>query len=52
VLWKLWVEMPVREALESILPGLERQNRIPALYTYRTIEELRELSEVTSERPI
>jgi hypothetical protein len=49
VLWKSWIETPAREALENILPGLERRNNIPALYTYRTPEELRELSDVTSE---
>jgi hypothetical protein len=50
VLWRSWIETPAREALENILPGLERRNNIPALYTYRTPEELRELSDVTSEK--
>ncbi len=49
VLWKSWIETPAREALENILPGLVRQNNVPALYTYRTPDELRELSDVTSE---
>lgn len=49
VLWKSWIETPAREALESIFPGLERGNNIPALYMYRTTEELRELSKATSE---
>lgn len=49
ILWKAWIETPAREALENIFPGLERRNNIPALYTYRTPEELRELSDVTSE---
>ncbi|MEO7650478.1 MAG: hypothetical protein ABIZ80_08405 [Bryobacteraceae bacterium] len=52
VLWRAWVETPAREALENIFPGLERQNRIPALYTYRTREELLELSEAASEARI
>jgi hypothetical protein len=49
VLWSTWIELPAREALETVFPGLERRNNIPALYTYRTREELREMSEVTSE---
>src|SRR5262249_55156595 len=49
ILWKSWIETPAREALENIWPGLERRNNIPALHTYRTLEELRELSDVTSE---
>jgi len=52
VLWKAWIETPAREALENILPGLERRNNIPALYTYRTPEELLELSDVTIEERI
>jgi hypothetical protein len=48
VLWKAWVEAPTRDALENIFPGLDRANRIPALYSYRTAEELREMSEVSS----
>jgi hypothetical protein len=52
VLWKSWIEMPAREALENIFPGLESQNNIPALYTCRTSEELHELSNVMSERRI
>jgi hypothetical protein len=52
VLWKSWIEMPAREALENIFPGLERHNNIPALYTYRSMDELRELSDVTSEKRI
>jgi hypothetical protein len=52
VLWKSWIEAPARDALENILPGLERQNNIPALYTYRTPEELLELSGVASEKRI
>ena len=52
VLWKSWIETPAHEALENIWPGLERRNNIPALYTYRTLEELRDLSAVTSERCI
>jgi hypothetical protein len=51
-LWKPWIETPAREALENLFPGLERRNHIPALYTYRTPEELRELSDVTSEKRI
>ena len=49
VAWKVWIETPAREALEEIWPGLERRNQVPALYTYRTPEELRDLSEVASE---
>ncbi len=52
VLWKSWIETPARDALENILPGLECRNLIPALYTYRTQDELRELSDVTSEATI
>ena len=51
-LWKEWIETPAHDALEYIYPGLERRNNIPALYTYRTPEELRELSEVASEARI
>ncbi len=35
---------PVRDALVNFYPGLERNNNIPALYTYRTSEELGALS--------
>jgi hypothetical protein len=48
VLWNAWIEAPAREALENVFPGLDRGNRIPALYSYRTAEELREMSDVTS----
>ena len=51
-LWKIWIETPAREALENIWPGLESRNHIPALYTYRTPEELRDLSDVTCEERI
>ncbi len=43
-LWKEWVAAPVRDALDNILPGLLEQNRIPALYSYRTHDELCRLS--------
>src|SRR6185503_20658245 len=49
VLWKAWIETPAREALENIFPGLERRNNIPALYTFRTPEELHDLSDVATE---
>jgi hypothetical protein len=49
LLWETWIGAPVRQALEEIYPGLERSNRIPALYTFRTSEELRGLSGATSE---
>jgi len=52
VLWKAWIETPARDALENIFPGLEHRNNIPALYTYRTPEELRELSAEVSEARI
>jgi hypothetical protein len=42
--WRYWVAAPAREAVEEIYPGLERQNRIASLYTYRTMEELHRLS--------
>jgi hypothetical protein len=51
-LWNAWIETPAREALENIFPGLERQNHIPSLYTYRTPEELLDLSGVASEARI
>jgi hypothetical protein len=51
-LWETWIETPVREALENVYPGLESRNRIPALYTYRTPEELRELSGAAREERI
>lgn len=44
LMWGHWVMTPAREALENVYPGLERQNRIAALYTYRTPEELLRLS--------
>lgn len=47
-LWDDWVGLPAIDAIENIGPGLERRNQIPALYTYRTLEELRELSGVLS----
>jgi hypothetical protein len=43
-LWNNWVQMPARHALANIYPGLERSTRIPALYTFRTLTELDELS--------
>ena len=43
-LWNNWVRIPARQALANIYPGLERSNRIPALYTFRTSEQLDELS--------
>jgi len=46
ILWNEWVATPVRLALEDIFPGMKRSNKIPALYTYRTYEELRRLSVV------
>jgi hypothetical protein len=52
VLWKAWIAAPARDALENISPGLESRNNIPALYTYRTPEELHELSKVPCEEPI
>jgi len=52
VLWKAWIETPARDALENLYPGLERRNNIPALYTYRTPEELLDLSDVPSEMTI
>src|SRR5262249_47751970 len=52
ILWRSWIESPAREALEEILPGLERAGRIPALYTCRTMDELRELSGALSEERI
>ncbi len=42
-LWKEWIEIPAHDALRDVYPGLEARNRIPALYTYRTYEELRRL---------
>lgn len=51
ILWKVWIETPARDAIENLLPGLERSNRIPALYTYRTPDELHELSAVMMEEP-
>ena len=39
-----WQETPARHALDVIYPGLESGNKIPALYTYRTEEELGVLS--------
>jgi hypothetical protein len=44
VLLDSWIGTPARQALECLYPGLESRNRIPALYTCRTYEELRELS--------
>jgi hypothetical protein len=49
VLCETWIGKPAREALQNLYPGLERRNRIPSLYTYRTPEELRELSGATCE---
>jgi len=43
-LWKAWIETPARDALHDISPGLQLRNNIPALYTYRTHEELCRLS--------
>ena len=39
-LWETWIGTPARQALESLYPGLESSNRIPALYTCRTLLEL------------
>jgi len=38
--WRYWISTPAREALEEVYPGLERENRLASLYTYRTPEEL------------
>lgn len=45
VLWNQWIDTPAREALANFFPGLERHNKIPALYSFRTSEELGRLSE-------
>ncbi|HVW08066.1 MAG TPA: hypothetical protein VHC90_05765 [Bryobacteraceae bacterium] len=44
--WRYWIATPAREALEEVYPGLERQNRIASLYSYRTVEELRRSGEM------
>ena len=44
VRWNDWIQTPSRDAMENISAGLERRNNIPALYTYRTREELGRLS--------
>jgi hypothetical protein len=46
--WTDWIETPARDALQNIFPGLQQRNRIPALYTYRTSEELHKLSAARS----
>ena len=38
--WANWVQHPVAYALAAIFPGLERRNNIPALYSWRTSDEL------------
>jgi hypothetical protein len=48
VRWNSWIETPTREALETVWPGLESSNNVPALYSYRTHEELAELSAVAA----
>jgi hypothetical protein len=50
-LWKEWIAAPVRDALDNILPGLREQNQIPALYSYRTHEELCRLSSGGRQNP-
>lgn len=52
LLWKAWIETPSREALETFYPGLDDQNRIPALYTYRSLEEFRNLTALAGEERI
>ncbi len=47
--WEEWVARPVREAVNNIFPGLRERNQIPALYTYRTNDELSRLSAGTGE---
>jgi hypothetical protein len=37
--WRYWISTPAREAVEEVYPGLERENRIASLYTYRTLLE-------------
>jgi hypothetical protein len=44
VLWNDWIATPIRHALDDVFAGLQRRNNIPALYTYRTQDELRRLS--------
>jgi hypothetical protein len=48
VRWNSWIETPAREALETVWPGLDSSNNVPALYSYRTPEELAELSAVAA----
>jgi hypothetical protein len=48
VRWNSWIETPAREALETVWPGLDISNNVPALYSYRTPEELAELSAVAA----
>jgi hypothetical protein len=50
-LWQEWIAAPVRDALGNIFPGLREQNHIPALYSYRTHEELCQLSAGTRQKP-
>ena len=50
--YKNWSETPAREALDNLYPGLERNNRIPALYTYRTFDELEALGAPPTEQKI
>jgi hypothetical protein len=51
LLWNHWIATPAREALKDFLPGLRLRNNVPALYTYRTPGELRQLSAASSENP-
>lgn len=40
IIWNDWIAIPARKAIADIFPGLDRRNRIPALYSYRTHDEL------------